>query len=81
MSTHHAATAANCHVGSWLQQWKCGWDEPTTHITASGVIGWLIILAVVVVVAVAVRKKRSRNRWPTPAGYIPTTRARARARR
>jgi hypothetical protein len=81
VSIHHAATAANCHVGSWLQQWKCGWDEPTTHSTASRVLGWLIILAVVVVVAVAVRTKRSRNRWPTRADYIPTTRARTRIRR
>jgi len=80
VSMHHAAAAATCHAGSWLQQWKCGWDEPAAHGAASGALGWLIILAVAAVVAVAVRRKM-RNRWPKSAGYGTTTRTRARTRR
>jgi hypothetical protein len=81
MTLHLAAGAANCHAGSWLQQWKCGWNQPTTAASHAGLdLGHnaplALIIAAVVLLAVRMARKRRASRRPSAGGT-----ARAGARR
>jgi hypothetical protein len=77
MNTHLAAAA--CRSGTWLQRWKCGWDQPTTgaghagYMSGHNVLPALLVLAVILLAVRAVRKRRVRS---SPAATGP---ARARA--
>lgn len=66
---HPLILAASACTGSWQQQWKCGWKQPTTTAANAGAFAGhnvapvLIGLAVVVLILIAV----SRSRSGTPA--------------
>jgi disulfide bond formation protein DsbB len=73
MPTYTTVTAANCHAGTWRQQWNCGWND---HSSAAYQAGYsfghniLPILAVLFVLVLLVRavKKRGKSRSSAPAG-------------
>jgi hypothetical protein len=63
---HLAAKAASCSTGSWLQRWKCGWNQPASHASAQAgydfghnVLPVLIVLAFVLLLASSARKRRA----------------------
>ena len=62
MHTPLAAAAAPCHTGSWLQQFRCGWNHAGhAHSVAGGLLGWLIVTVLVLAVITAVKKIRARK--------------------
>jgi hypothetical protein len=73
MITNLAAAAANCKTGSWIQQFKCGYNQPVSPAVAHAGSGFghslvpaLVVLVVVILVARSVRKRR-RGRAAAPA--------------
>lgn len=61
------AAAAKCS-GSWQQQWKCGWKQPTTTAANAGAfaghnVAPVLILAVFVAL-ILILVSRSRSRTP-----------------
>lgn len=57
--------------GSWQQQWKCGWHQPTTTAANAGafaghnVAPFLILGALILLIALLASKAKSRNTAPT----------------
>jgi hypothetical protein len=80
MSIHLAAAAANCSTGTWVQQFKCGYNQPVSpHVTSFahsvgyGLIPALIVIGLVVFVVRSVRNvgkamRRKTSRSTAPAG-------------
>ena len=57
MVTNLAAAAANCNTGTWVQQFKCGYNQPTSphvislaHAVGFGLIPALIVIGLLIFV-------------------------------
>ena len=80
MITNLAAAAANCNTGTWMQQFKCGYNQPTSphvislaHAVGFGLIPALLALGLLVFVARSVKgwgksMKRKTGRSTATAG-------------
>lgn len=66
------ASAPNCQVGSWIQQWNCGWNANktgahvdmnpfTSHGGSPHVTGLLIGVAIALIIIAMIRKGSGRS--------------------